>query len=122
MSQRKVDYYKEQKRNRQAIMKKEKMTKRLEIALIVIILAALLVWFGFMIAQNRMAASAGDAGTTTELSLGAFDKYIEELSDIVDGDDEAEAEEAGEEGASEEAGEETAESEEAETSESSESE
>ena len=92
MSQQKVDYYKEQKRNRQQIMKKEKMTRRLEIAVGVIVLAALVVWFGFMVAQNRTAA-VGENVNVTELSLGAVDKYLNELSESVNGTAETETEE-----------------------------
>ncbi len=93
MSQQKVDYYKEQKRNRRQIMKKEKMTRRIEIAIGVIVLAALVVWFGFMVAQNRTAAG-GENVNVTEFSLGAVDKYLNELSESVNGTAETEAEEA----------------------------
>ncbi len=96
MSQQKVDYYKEQKRNRRQIMKKEKMTRRLEIAIGVIVLAALVAWFGFMVAQNRNAAG-GENVNVTELSLGAVDKYLNELSESVNSSAETETETAGDE-------------------------
>ena len=86
MSQEKVDYHKEQKRNRQQINKREKRMKKLEITLTVVILAALVIWFGVMVAQNRKASSA-ETGTTTELNLGAVEGYLEDLQTLYNGEE-----------------------------------
>ena len=90
MSQEKVDYHKEQKRNRQKIMKKEKRMRRLEITIAVVILAALVVWFGTMVVRNK-TASSGNTGTTTELNLGSVENYLSDLQALYT-DEEAEAE------------------------------
>ncbi|MBR2562588.1 MAG: hypothetical protein IKE31_10650 [Eubacterium sp.] len=93
MSQQKVDYHKEQKRNRAKIMKKEKAVKRLEITIAVVVLAALVGWFGYMVAQNRKTAAPTNVNTTV-LSLGAVDSYMSELQSMLSGEEEAETGEA----------------------------
>ena len=46
MSQQKVDRYKENKANRAAIMKKQKVTRRLQFIVVIAVVAAAVVWFG----------------------------------------------------------------------------
>ena len=91
MSQAKVDYYKEQKKNRREIMRKEKSRKRLEITALIVILAAVIGWFGYMVYQN-VTASAAASGDRTELDLTALEEYMNNLEGMVAGEEE-EAEE-----------------------------
>ena len=81
MSQAKVEHYKEQKRNRQKIMKKEKTTRRLEITLIVVVLAALFVWFGFQVNKNM---HANDPIPVKQLDLIRAREYMDELRSLID--------------------------------------
>ncbi len=52
MSQEKVDRYKKEKANRQAIMKKEKRKTRFSITAVFAVIIALAVWFGCSVYQN----------------------------------------------------------------------
>ena len=56
MSQKKVDKYKQDKANRQKIMKREKVLRRVEITVAAVVLAALLVWFCIAVYRNLDAA------------------------------------------------------------------
>ena len=89
MSQKKVDYYKEQKRNRAEIMRKEKRNRRLGALLAIVIVAALVGWFGYMIVQNARSASDG-ATKATELETTDLDEYFSQVDTILNGDEEAE--------------------------------
>ena len=91
MSQRKVDRYKEEKRNRQEIMRKERLSRRLEITLVIVIAAALLGWFGYLLFQN---AQANAEPVVTELKLGAVDEFQNKLTDLVTAQSESSVSEA----------------------------
>lgn len=111
MSQQKVDYHKEQKRNRRQIMKKEKAMRRLEITILIVVLAALLVWFGYLVYRNVKAKNAASGANTIEMNLGPWENFTQNLDTLIHGEETAETEEtAVEETAVEEtAAEETAE-------------
>ena len=47
MSQEKVNRYKKDKANRQKIMKREKIIRRLEITIAAVVVVGLLIWFTF---------------------------------------------------------------------------
>ncbi|MDO4621626.1 MAG: hypothetical protein Q4B22_01605 [Eubacteriales bacterium] len=84
MSQKKVDYYKEQKKNRKAIMRREKMRTRLAVSACVIVFAALVIWFGISVVGNyRANAEANAEAVTTELDLSAIENYSNSLSEKV---------------------------------------
>ena len=84
MSQQKVDYHKEQKRNRQKIMKKEKAIRRLQFAVFIIVLVALVAWFSYLIYKNVQAKnSAGAAVEATEVDLSAWENYMNEMDGLV---------------------------------------
>ena len=80
MSQEKVDRYKEEKKNRQKIMKKERRTRRLEITVVVVILAALVTWFGIAVVRNSRANAEGSTVSPTVLDLSGFDEYQQMLN------------------------------------------
>ena len=105
MSQEKVDFYKKQKRNRRQIMKKEKTMRRLEITILIVILAALVVWFCYLIYNNARLKNAGTVTNTTQMNLSAWEDYTENLGTLVNGEEAEEeaAEEPAEETAEEEA-------------------
>ena len=91
MSQQKVDYHKEQKRNRRQIMKKEKAMRRLEITILVVVLAALLIWFCYLVYRNAQAKYAASGANTVTMNLAEWENYTGNLGTLING------EEAGEE-------------------------
>ena len=106
MSQKKVDYYKEQKKNRAEIMRKEKRNRRLGITAAIVIAAALLGWFGYLLVQNARSSTDGTT-QAMELDVSDMDGYLQEMDGILSGE---ETEEAAEGESTSEETEETAES------------
>lgn len=79
MSQKKVDAYKQQKANREKIMKKEKLVLRLEkLAALVVCLAAV-CWIGYS-AYDKATAGQEDVRVETVMDTSALDNYISSLS------------------------------------------
>lgn len=79
MSQKKVDVYKQQKANRDKIMKKEKMILRLEkLAALVVCLAAV-CWAGYSI-YDKATAGQEDVTVETVMDTSALDNYLSSLS------------------------------------------
>lgn len=83
MSQKKVDEYKKQKKNRAKILKKEKRVLFLEKLLGVVIAAAVVFWIGFSI--YRYGGSAANASEPeiqyTDVNLSAIYDFNTALSD-----------------------------------------
>ncbi len=83
MSQKKVDHYKEYKRNRAKILKREKMMRRVEIGAIAAVCLALLIWFGISavttVQKNAEAAAAEKAAAPIELNVDGYMDYISGL-------------------------------------------
>ena len=72
MSQEKVDRYKEYKANKQKIWKKEKRVRRLEYIAALVVVVALLGWFGFSVYQKvsdpgEQSAQVYTMDTTAEI-------------------------------------------------------
>ena len=67
MSQEKVNRYKKDKANRQKIMKREKIIRRLEITIAAVVVVGLLIWFGTAVYQNSVAVAEDEylTGLTT---------------------------------------------------------
>ena len=81
MSQEKVDRYKKDKANRQKIMKKEKIIRRLEIGIAAVVLIGLISWFGVAVYQNSVAVAEDNAPTvSTSLDVTAIDDYLTEIN------------------------------------------
>ncbi len=80
MSQKKVDAYKEQKANRQKILKREKMILRLEKlgALAVCIIAV--CWLGYSVYDKATAVDNTGEKIVTEMDTSALDNYLSGLS------------------------------------------
>ncbi|HIU74286.1 MAG TPA: hypothetical protein IAC62_00220 [Candidatus Pelethocola excrementipullorum] len=79
MSQEKVEKYKQDKANRQKIMRREKLIRRIEYGGSAIVLLALIVWFSFAVYKNVEAGNASRA-TTTEMDATAVQEYINNLN------------------------------------------
>lgn len=73
MSQQKVDKYKEDKANRQKIMKKEKRIRRFEYTATFIVLIALVGWISFSVYSK---AKASTPAKQYVMDLNAVDEYI----------------------------------------------
>ena len=81
MSQKKVDKYKQDKANRQKIMKREKVLRRVEITVAAVVLAALLVWCCIAVYRNSQEKALENADTvTTSLDLTEVDSYLNGLT------------------------------------------
>ena len=81
MSQEKVNRYKKDKANRQKIMKREKIIRRLEITIAAVVVVGLLIWFGTAGYQNSVAVAEDNADTvTTSLDVSAMDEYLTGLT------------------------------------------
>ena len=81
MSQEIVNRYKKDKANRQKIMKREKIIRRLEITIAAVVVVGLLIWFGTAVYQNSVAVAEDNADTvTTSLDVSAMDEYLTGLT------------------------------------------
>ncbi|MEE1114238.1 MAG: hypothetical protein UHN88_04090 [Eubacterium sp.] len=81
MSQEKVNAYKEEKRNRKKIMKREKITRALGIIAALVVVVAAVVWFSMAVYSNAKAnAAANTANVTTEMDLTGMNDYSNYLS------------------------------------------
>ncbi len=89
MSQQKVDRYKQNKANRSQESKKEIRRRRVEIGILIAVVAAGIIWF----AVAGISRSINARTTTVELKTEAIDEYITGLQTPDTGD--IELEEAG---------------------------
>ena len=95
MSQAKVDKYKEEKRNREAIIRKQKRNRALGITAFAVIAAAFIGWFGYSIYDNATRPDEDAAAQVTEWDLNPYMDYRNDLSlsyssdDLTGGADEA---------------------------------
>ena len=79
MSQEKVDQYKKNKANRQKIMRREKILRRLEITVAALVLVGLVSWFSVAVYKNSKA-QANAATVTTSLDVSAINDYMNEAN------------------------------------------
>ena len=81
MSQEKVDQYKQNKANRQKIMRREKILRRLEITVAALVLVGLVSWFSVAVYKNSKAQAQANAETvTTSLDVSAINDYMNEAN------------------------------------------
>ena len=81
MSQEKVDQYKKNKANRQKIMRREKILRRLEITVAALVLVGLVSWFSVAVYKNSQAQAQANAETvTTSLDVSAINDYMNEAN------------------------------------------
>lgn len=78
MSQAKVDKYKQEKANRQKIMKKEKLMHRLEMTAIALVAVLFVGWIGYSVYDK--VTSGDNAKETVEFDAGAVQDYLAELA------------------------------------------
>ena len=82
MSQKKVDAYKDYKKNRKEILKKEKRKQKLEIGIAALICAAFVAWFGFSVYQKATAkpAETNTKAETIEVNMTDYEEFISGLT------------------------------------------
>ncbi|MBR2258691.1 MAG: hypothetical protein IJ899_15445 [Blautia sp.] len=79
MSQKKVDAYKQEKANREKIMKKEKAILRLEKCIAAVICAAVICWVGFSI-YDKTVSEPVEEKQDTQIDTTALDDYLNGLN------------------------------------------
>ncbi|MGX8704463.1 MAG: hypothetical protein ACSW75_03690 [Lachnospiraceae bacterium] len=81
MSQKKVEAYKEYKKNKEKYIKKEKRSRRIELIAALLVCAALVFWIGFSIAQNVKRAQDADTSVepTTYINATEYQTFVGDL-------------------------------------------
>lgn len=81
MSQKKVDQYKEYKKNKAQILKREKMLSKLEYIGAILVCVIIVAWLGFSAVQSKKRADEANAATApaTEIDLNAYADYVNGL-------------------------------------------
>lgn len=77
MSQAKVDRYKQEKANRQQIMKKQRRLHRMEMTAIAVVCAVVVGWIGYSVYDK--ASNSEGAKETIVIDAGAVQDYISGL-------------------------------------------
>ncbi len=82
MSQKKVDAYKDYKKNRKEILKKEKRKQRFEIGLAAAICAAFVIWFGVSAYQKATAkpAESETNAQVVEVNMTDYEEFVSGLT------------------------------------------
>ncbi len=82
MSQKKVEAYKDYKKNKKEILKKEKRQAKIEKGVIAALLIVFVGWFGVSLYQTatRPAESEETAVTATEVNMTDYVDYVNGLS------------------------------------------
>ena len=76
MSQEKVDFHKKQKANRKELVKKEKRNRFLRIFLTIVIIAAAVTWFVYVVYQNNKPVET----IQVETDYTALEDYMNSLT------------------------------------------
>lgn len=81
MSQKKVDAYKDYKKNRKEILKKEKQRQKLEIGIAAVICAAFVCWFGVSAYQKATAkpAETNTKAEVVEINMTDYEEFVSGL-------------------------------------------
>lgn len=82
MSQKKVDAYKDYKKNKKAILKKEKRIEKIEKGVLIGLCVAFVGWFGVSAYQTATRPAEGEenAVTSTEVNMTDYMEYVNGLS------------------------------------------
>ena len=83
MSQKKVDAYKEYKKNKKEVIKKEKAKKRLGTLIAALAGVVIVGWLGWSVYAKATYVEPDGSGTT--LNFTEFDEYTNELNMSYDG-------------------------------------
>lgn len=78
MSQKKVDAYKQQKANRNKILKKEKMVRKLQKLAAVVLGVAVVCWIGLSVYGKYEEAQEAIV-TEVEMDTTAIDNYVSDV-------------------------------------------
>ena len=81
MSQKKVDQYKEFKKNREKIYAKEKRTQKLQAAIAIVLAVLVIGWFGYSIYNSATRPAVSEDGTVTATEVD-YNDYMEYLNEI----------------------------------------
>jgi hypothetical protein len=81
MSQKKVEAYKEYKRNKEQILKREKRMRKIEYGIIIAICCVFVGWFGYSIydSATHKAAETTEAPAPVEVDMNAYSDYVNGL-------------------------------------------
>lgn len=82
MSQKKVAAYKEYKKNKKEILKKEKRMAKIEKGAVIALIAVFVGWFGVSAYQTATKPKDGDNTTVeaTGINMTNYSEYVEGLS------------------------------------------
>jgi uncharacterized membrane protein len=82
MSQKKVEKYKEYKRNKEQILKREKRIRAVEFGVIIVICCVFVGWFGYSIYDSAVQAKKNSAvpAEIVEIDMNAYRDYVDGLS------------------------------------------
>ena len=83
MSQKKVEAYKEYKKNKKEVIKKEKARKRLTAGIATLVVIAVIGWFGWSIYEKATYEEPDGSGVTVNMT--EFDQYTNELTTTYSG-------------------------------------
>ena len=81
MSQAKVDKYKEYKANKKQILKKEQSKKRMEMAVVGLIIAAFVGIVGYGVGAGVVDRVKNGEASYTEIDVTALNEYLTEISE-----------------------------------------
>ena len=81
MSQKKVDAYKEYKKSKEQILKREKRMKKIEFGVIVAICCLFVGWFGYSVYESatQKANETTEAPVAAEVDMNAYGDYVNSL-------------------------------------------
>ncbi len=77
MSQKKVDAYKEYKKNRKEIIRKEQFKRKVEYGAIIAVLVLFVGWFGFSTYQKATAVpETEETAAAVEVNMSDYADYV----------------------------------------------
>ena len=79
MSQQKVNAYKEYKKNKDKILKREKLMKRVEAAIAAAVVVAFVAWFGWSVYNSATTTDESAPAVVTEIQAEGYTDYISSL-------------------------------------------
>jgi hypothetical protein len=81
MSQKKVEQYKEYKKNKEQILKREKRMKKLEYGAIIGLCCLFVGWFGYSVYDSAVHSGSESTETVqaTEVDMNAYGNYVNSL-------------------------------------------
>ena len=84
MSQKKVEQYKEFKKNREKIYAKEKRAQKLRVIIAAVLAVLILGWFGYSIYNSATRPATSEDGTVSAVEID-FNDYTDYLNTLKTG-------------------------------------